>query len=73
MKNFRCDHSIAYFRPLPRTHPQNQRVQTHSRGRAGCSGHNENFTIILFWSYFLFCSIYTTAPRATHAYKLMAK
>ena len=53
MKNFRCDHSIAYFRPLPRTHPQNQRVQTHSRGRAGCSGHNKNFTIILLELFFI--------------------
>ncbi len=24
----------AYFRPLPRTRTQNQRAQTHSRGRA---------------------------------------
>ena len=56
MKNFRCDHSIAYFRPLPRTHPQNQRVQTHSRGRAGCSGHNENFTMVLSLE-FRFCFV----------------
>ena len=42
-----CDHCVAYFRPLPRTRPQNRRAQTHSRGRARRSGHNENFTMVL--------------------------
>ena len=34
---------------------------------------NGNPSTALPWSLFLTCSIYTTAPRATHAYKLMAK
>lgn len=53
MKNFRHGY-VAYLRPLPRTHPQKQRVQTHSRGRAKRSSHDENFTTFLLLELFSF-------------------